>query len=191
MAIFGGFTTACRSLRESRRGRWPIASDRKLLVEQMAARDGDRQCQGTAAQSPTRFDIATSRPDPLDPDDAGLLPQAPLSDLQPREVDRIVCDSTPRPVDTRPRQRWPPCQSSPKSDGPPSQAYRLCRTLPFSLGARGIIAFGTSTLRVSMALTPMWPPGPEQIPPPNCPQVDPLWITCFGRVALGFLGRRA
>src|SRR4029077_1144962 len=110
MSIFGEFTTAfCVAPRKPERTAAPIDSGRKLPVEEVVARVGDHRCHGISAQSPPRFGTATSRPDPPYLGDAGSLPQALVSDLRPLEVDRIVCDSFPRPADNLPRQYWPPC----------------------------------------------------------------------------------
>jgi hypothetical protein len=92
------------SLREIRKGRRPIASGQKLLVEQVAARHGDHRCQRISAQSPPRFDTATSRPDPLCLGSAELVPQARVADLQRLEVEQTVCDPFQQPADSLPRQ---------------------------------------------------------------------------------------
>ena len=93
---FSAITDRSVSISESRRGRRrlmnsPIASGRKLLVEEVAARDGYRPFQRNSAQSPPRFDTATSRPDPPYPGDVQPVPQALESGLQQLELDWIVC----------------------------------------------------------------------------------------------------
>jgi hypothetical protein len=78
------------------------AADLAAPVEEVAARDGGHSRQATSAQSPRRFDTATSPPDPPCPLVGGVLPRGLVSDLRPLEVERIICDLPRRPADNLP-----------------------------------------------------------------------------------------
>jgi hypothetical protein len=105
----------------------PIASGRKLLAKTAAMRNDCRPFLRDSAQSPLRFDGATSRLGLPFPRDTGLCYQALVSGLQRLEVGPIICLPLREPVDCLPQRQRLLGEAGPKCAGLP---YRVDRQLP-------------------------------------------------------------